>query len=242
MVYQASNARTAFETEIQAISGNLQLIEKQPPIPSAIREYAIAAAIFLSHAEIENFFNDLLEEVARAFSLPNTTSSNLPTSLQAHLIYEKFGLEQFGVRILRRNGEQDNAQAISKWFSSPHKNLLDVSTPLGFNLCGDDIRGPYSYPSIDNIIRVLKRVGVADPRGQLNAELQRDVLGLLRSISDLRTQLAHSAQLPGVSVGDVIQRINDSRAFVQAFDSLIYSTMTGHVSHAEWVSLACVSA
>lgn len=239
MTYQKSNARSAFEAEIQTICGNLQLVEVTPAIPSAIRDYSIAAAIFLAHAEIENFFNDLLEEVARGFSLPILTASNLPSALQAHLIYEKFGLDQFAVRILRKTGEQENSQAIARWFSSPYRNLLDVSMPLGFQLCGDDLRGPYSYPSIDNVIKVLKRLGIGDPRGKLNAELNRDVLGLLKSLSDLRTQLAHSAQLPGVSVGDVIQRLNDSSAFVEAFDKLIYATVTACISHAEWISLAC---
>jgi len=207
-------------------------------VPPELREYAIAAAIFLAHAEVENFFGDILTRIAIAYSNGLTYSSELPKRLRAHLVAEKLNLQGFVAKFSSKTGEPAILDTVEGWFASPYHSLLNNSQ----RLCpfdGKDIYGDYVYPSIKNIERVLRRIGIGDPRGKLNGIAKRDVISLLESVGDLRTALAHSASLPGVSCRDVIDKMSDLRAFVAAMDRALYSHVRTSLPHAVWKTLVC---
>ena len=214
MSYVISSSRKRFEIQLDEIKKKLRIADKKG-VSTDLRDYAIAAAIFLAHAEVENYFADILASVAIAYSSTAPDASRLPARLRAHLVVEKFNLQNLAAKFSTRTGEPDILTAIETWFSSSMVCLLNESKPLAaFN--GNDIHGDYGYPSTKNIERVLRRIGIVDPKGKLNRAAKRDVVGKLESVASLRSALAHSASLPGIGCADVIAHLEGLKTFARA--------------------------
>lgn len=234
MAYVKSCQRRHLDQQLDVIKRKVRGADNRKT-SADLREFAIAAAIFLAHAEFENYFVDALDGLAKAYTQGSDDVSKIPPKLRAHLICEKFGLEHITAKFVLKTGEQDIFTTIEKWFTSPNVTLLTGARPMS-TIIGSDIYGDYSYPSIKNIERVLRRIGIGNPKGTLNKEGKRDVVGLLESIGSLRTALAHNATLPGVSVRDVIDRIDGLKDFGRAFDRVLYSKTRITVPHVSWVN------
>lgn len=234
MAYSQSKYRRHLDLQIDDIVKKLHMAAKRE-VSTELREFSIAAAIFLAHAEVENYFIDILDGFARVLSEGAQNSTRLSSKLRAHLICEKFGLSHVSSKMISKSGEQEIFNVVEKWFVSPHLGLMTGTSAL-VPMTGVDIYGDYSYPSVKNIERVLKRIGIGDPKGKLNAECRKDVIGILESVGSLRTALAHSAVLPGVSIGDVKARIIALKIFVRAFDRVIYFSAIGSAPNIAWVN------
>jgi hypothetical protein len=237
MAYSVSKHRRHFELQINEIIKKLRLGTKND-VPTGLREFAVAAAIFLAHAEVENFFINVLDDLANAFSANANDPSKLSSKLRAHLVCNRFGMDQIASKMAAKVGEQDVLNFIERWFVSTELPLISGSGPM-VAVTGVDIYGDYSYPSSKNIERVLRRIGIGNPKGALNSVGKKDVVGILESVGSLRTALAHSAVLPGVSVGDVIQRLISLKQFTRAFDRLLYTNATKSISHSAWKASLC---
>lgn len=237
MAYSTSRARQRLENQLDEIKRKLLLAEAGA-VTIDLRDYAIAAGIFLAHAEIENYFVDLISGVATLYSLELQNACGLPSKLRAHLVHKKLGLDQFAARKFSAAAEEDNLNSIEKWFIAPAHVYLGGALPLSA-ITGDDIVGSNSYPSKANIEKVLRRIGIGDPRGALNRQGARDVVGLLESVGSLRTQLAHSATLPGIGVMDVVSRIDGLKVFCHAFDKVLYAHLTSAVPEPSWAARMC---
>lgn len=237
MPYQKSKHRQHVENQIDGITAKL-MIANGAGIPSDLRDYAMAAAIFLSHAEIENYFVDVLNGVAGVYGFSTPVANSLPKKLRAHLVFEKLGIQNLSNKIAARTAEADVLSMIEWWFASPHQALLDGSAVLP-PISGDDIHGRFGYPSIKNIEKILRRLGIQNPKISLNREAGKDIVGILESVADLRTALAHSATLPGVSLGDVVVRIQALKEFTNAFDRVLYTHTQVTVTQQAWDSAIC---
>ncbi len=237
MPYTVSASRKQLEERLIEITKRLRRADKNG-VPPELREYAIAAAIFLSHAEVENFFGDILARIAMAYSNGVAHSSGLPSRLRAHLVVEKLNLQSIAAKFSNKTGEPAILDEVQRWFASPLSCLLNDSQPLGV-FDGKDIHGDYGYPSIKNIERVLRRVGIGDPGGKLNGTAKRDVMSLLESVGDLRIALAHSASLPGISCCDVIDKLSDLKAFVAAMDRTLYFHVRSSLPDSAWKANVC---
>lgn len=237
MAYLVSAPRRRLEQQLDIIKTKVRQADPAG-VPTDLREYAIAAAIFLAHAEFENYFVEVLDGLAQVYSRSASDASNLPTKLRSHLISEKLGLATLASKILTKTGEQEVLIGIERWFSSPDSTLLTGAAPL-CQISGAHIYGDYTYPSLKNIERILRRLGVGDPKGLLNRQGRRDVVALLESIASLRTSLAHNATLPGISVLDVIARIDGLLIFVEAFDRVLYSQLRTTLGDQDWHSNMC---
>lgn len=237
MTYVISKQRRSVCVQLDLVATKLQ-VANEAGVSSDLREYAIAAAIFLAHGEFENYFVNVFDSVANAYSRATADSTKLPTALRSHLISEKLGFHALAIKMMVKQGEQEVLNGIERWFRSTDSVLLTGASPL-CQFTGEDIYGDYTYPSIKNIERVLRRIGVGDPKGELNRQIGRDVIALLESIGSLRTALAHSAALPGVSVLDVVERIEGLKVFVEAFDKVLYKHIKTTLSDGDWLNHMC---
>ncbi|MBN9133549.1 MAG: hypothetical protein J0H48_09325 [Nitrosospira multiformis] len=237
MPYAISSSRKRFEIQLDEIKKKLKIADKRG-VSTDLRDYAIAAAIFLAHAEVENYFVDVLGSIAVAYSSAAADASRLPARLRAHLVVEKFNLQSIAAKFSIRTGEPDILSAIENWFSSSMVCLLNESKPLA-PFDGNDIHGDYGYPSTKNIERVLRRIGIGDPKGVLNREAKRDVVGRLESVGNLRTALAHNASLPGISCADVIAHLNGLKMFARALDRVLYAHLRQALPHTVWKASLC---
>ena len=237
MPYVISASRKQFDLQLKDIRKKLKVADKKQ-VPVDLREYAIAAAIFLAHAEIENYFTDVLARIAMACGRGFSNASELPARFRSHLIVERLNLRNLSAKLAGNAGEQDVLSVVDRWFSSSSSFLIDSSEPFQA-LSGADIYGDYGYPSIKNVEKILKRLGIGDPKGQLNRTVGKDVVGYLEPLASLRTALAHSASLPGVSCKDVMSRLDQVSWFVVALDRLLHSHFQSGIKYADWKVSMC---
>lgn len=237
MAYQITLSRKQLEAQLDDIVKKLREADK-PAVSVVLREFAIAAAIFLAHAELENYFVDVISRVASMYSGAAANSAALPSKLRAHLVITKLNLEDLGGKIASRSGESEVLTTVEGWFTSPGIALLNETKALA-PFDGKAILGDYSYPSTKNILRVLRRIGVGDPKGALNGAAKRDVFALLESLSALRTSLAHTATLPGVSPADVRDRLDGLKIFARSMDRVLYSHTCNFLAHGSWKTAMC---
>jgi hypothetical protein len=120
--------------------------------------------------------------------------------------------------------EKDLINRISMHLQQPHAFAADTALAIS-TFTGLDIYETSKYPSLKNLDKVLTRIGINDVKNNLNRVARRDVISLLESLGALRTALAHSASLPGVSKQDIITRITDVKKFVAALDRLLHENV-----------------
>lgn len=235
MAYTISSARKHFDNQVDEIVRRLRIADRRGTDPE-LRSYAIAAAIFLAHAEVENYFVDALSGIAKIYSGSAYKASRLPGRLRAHLTLSKANARILVANSFAGKDEDDTLVAVERWFTPDGVACFfddQLNIPL---LSGKDIYGTASYPSKKNLEKVLRRVGIGDPKGELNKIAKRDVASILESVASLRTSLAHTATLPGVSCKDAGARVKDLRVFVKALDRLFHKHTVATHSRSSWVA------
>jgi hypothetical protein len=238
MPYQISRQRVLVEQQLDIVKANVAQANAVG-VSLVLRDYTIAAAIFLAHAEFENYFVYVLSDLAQTYTSAAGNATKLPPKLRAHLVARRLNLEGLAPKLVTRSREEDVFSMIERWFTAADTALIIGTSPLPA-VNGNDIFGDLSYPSIKNIERILKRLGVGDVRGTLNRQGGgKDVVGLLESIASLRTALAHSAALPGVSIGDVQSRIDGLKEFIEVFDQIIYTQAVSTLADPDWRTHMC---
>lgn len=232
MPYAATRARKQLDAEFQEIIRRLR-IAKRKKTATEMREYAVAAAVFLAHAEIENYVSDVFDALADLISTMAPRGSQLPKALRSHLFLVRGNIQvHIGAR-LAGGGERELLQSIENGLSGSAGTVVNDALALA-PISGKEIYTDFKYPSIKNLERLLTRIGVSNPRGQLNGIIGRNVVALLESLASLRTSLAHNAALPGIAVPDIVSRISDAAVFVRALDRLLYREARRLCSDADW--------
>ena len=232
MPYTLSKARADFEAAIVEIARRLKVAGKAGT-PTDLKEYAIAASIFLAHGEIENYFEDVYARIARLYCATARVGSSLPPDLRAHVFLVRSNITVAIGKHLAGGGENKSIAAMANALGGPPGALVNDSIPLtAFD--GRDIYTNHKYPSLTNIERVLARIGIRNGKANINRVGRRNVVALLESLGALRTSLAHNASLPGLSVTDVARLVKETRLFVSAFDRLLYEHTTTCGCGAHW--------
>src|SRR5690242_19690702 len=129
MAYKRSRERLALEAAYREIRATIRLIENKH-VASGVRDYVIAASIFLAHAELENYFSDLVSAFAATVSKCATKGSDLPGALRSHLFVEKSNLRTLVANALAGRPEQDLLGAIGNFLGGPVASLVDDAKPL----------------------------------------------------------------------------------------------------------------
>lgn len=230
MPYRVSAARRRFDAQLRDLQGRV-LIASPASIDPVLRDFSISAGVFLAHAEFENYFVDFLDGVANTCVIAGV----LPKQLRAHLFFHSFGMKAFAEKVSGGVGEPLVYAHIEQRIDAPAVVFVDSAKKFA-NFSGKDIFGDFSYPSRRNIEKVFKRLGLHSPAAELNKAVKRDVFSLLESVSDLRTSLAHSARIPGLSCEDVVARIDSLKVVAQAIDRAVYSNLVPLVKDRNWVA------
>lgn len=233
MSYSKSKARNNLQTVYSNIAARLKTAENRN-IDPYLREYVVAAAIFLAHAEIENFISDLFSAFSSAAQENRTNGSSLPEELQSHLFLTKSNAKVIFAKYMAGNSEKDLIKAFSKVLRGMPGTIINDGTPSMMPFTGSDIYTSLKYPSADNLRRLFFRVGVDDIFTALNAQLKEDSAALLGSLGSLRTQLAHTGTLPGISCGDVRERLGAIERFVGALDRQMFKVTSSAFGTAVW--------
>jgi hypothetical protein len=237
MPYKTSRARRNLQRVYSEIRGRLRTAQS-PDVEPAIREYVIAAAIFLAHAEIENYVADLFSAFAAGVHAKGVKGSNLPGRLQSHLFLAKANARTAFASVLGGSSEKQLLDAFTIALRGPPGTVVNDAVVMTL-FSGEEICGKLRYPSSDNLKKLFSRVGVDNVFGRLSALLKQDAEALLQSLGSLRTQLAHTGTLPGVSSRDVRDRIRGAEHLVGAIDRLMFKVTSAHFGSAVWSSHVC---
>jgi hypothetical protein len=205
-------------------------------IPLFIREYVFGCSIFMSHAEFENYFVDVIDRVARLYSIHSPTVAAFPDNLRAHVFLSRSSIQRPIANYMAGGDEQALLRNITSVLGGAGAAMLPSTAPPP-SLTRQDVAGSLTYPSTDNLVQVLRRIGIGDPKGKINKVAKSDAWALLQSVASLRTALAHAASLPGVSEQDLIARLKGLTKFVAAMDRTLYEHLRSSHGNAAWVAV-----
>lgn len=237
MAYKKSRSRVELENSFVDIKSRLRLVENRS-IDPLIRDYVIAASIFLAHAEIENFIEDIISSFANGVQAAIQKGSALPGYLQPHLFLTKSNSVKIYSGFIAQNSEKELLKAFAAAIKGFAGNMVDDSRNISpFN--GKDIYGNLKYPSHDNLKKIFNRLGIENLFDELSRILKKYSKAILESLGSLRTQLAHTGTLPGVSCRDVRDRLDNAGRFVGALDRVVYSITTKKLGSSIWVTHLC---
>lgn len=237
MPYSVSVARKTTKTEFKEIKSRIRKSQNKKIEPT-IREYVVAASIFLAHATLENYVSDIFSGFANGLQSSPIKGSQLPENLQAHLFLNRIDKTRIYGAAIGTHSEVDSLTSIAKSLKNSAGTVVDNSTTI-FRFTGKDIFTTHKYPSVDNIKKIFHRIGEPKIFTKLDILLKGSSQSLLESLGSLRTQLAHTGQIPGVSPSDVIKRIEDVELFVSAVDRVMYKLLIAFTDQKTWKSHLC---
>jgi len=220
MAYRKSSPRVEFHRAIADVVERVRAAGAQG-VPLALKEYVYACSIFLSHAQFENYFVDVLDRVARMYSSQSTTNSEIPVGLRTHVFLSRSNMWRSIANWLANGDEQLLLRGAAAALNNHVPTFLGATSPPQ-PLTGADLSGSLTYPSEANLIQVLRRIGIGDPKGAINQAAGADAWSLLQSVASLRTALAHDGSMPGVSERDLVARLRGLEKFVVAVDHALY--------------------
>jgi hypothetical protein len=237
MPYRTSRARVNLKQVYVDIQDRLKIVDSGI-VDTRIREYVLAAAIFLAHAEIENYLADILSGFATALANSTLKGSSFPGHLQAHFFLTSSNAKAIFGNFMSSGSEKDFLQAFTNALKGKAGRFVNDRATIP-PLFGNEIYDPLKYPSKDNLKKLFFRLGIKDVFNTLSSILKQDSLSLLTSLGDLRTQLAHTGTLPGVSAIDVRNRIDDTNKLISALDRTMYQLTAAHFGQASWNKFIC---
>ncbi|BBQ27659.1 HEPN domain-containing protein [Aeromonas caviae] len=237
MSYSTSAARKSTALDFKEIKSRIRKSQRKE-IEPMLREYVVAASIFLAHATLENYISDIFSGFANGLQSSPIKGSEIPDYLQAHLFLNRIDKSKVYGAAIGIHSEADSLMSISKSLKSHAGTVVDNSKSI-YRFTGKDIFTTHKYPSIDNIKKIFNRIGEPKIFQRLDILLKMDSKILLESLGSLRTQLAHTGQLPGVSPSDVIKRIADIELFISAIDRVMYTLVVSTSGQHTWKSHVC---
>ncbi|WP_153002487.1 HEPN domain-containing protein [Pseudomonas putida] len=237
MPYSISAARKTTKLDFREIKSRIRRSQNKKVEPN-IREYVIAASIFLAHATLENYISDIFSGFANGLQSSPIKGSEIPENLQAHLFLNRIDKTKIYGTAIGTHSEVESLTSITKSLKTHAGTVVDNSKTI-FRFTGKDIFTNHKYPSVDNIKKVFHRIGEPKIFTRLDVVLKGNSQSLLESLGSLRTQLAHTGQIPGVSPSDVIKRIEDVEQFISAIDRVMYKLVTSFTDQKTWRSHIC---
>lgn len=203
-----------------------------------LREYVFAAAIFLAFAEIENYVADSFSAFSNCIRANVTKGSDLPGNLQSHLFLQKSNATAIFGNFIVSNSEKDLFRSFSNALGSYAGTYVNDSLPIQA-FTGKDLYTTIKYPSEKNLEKLFLRIGVDKVFTAFDIILKENSKVLLESISSLRTQLAHTGTLPGISGKDIRLKLEAAERFVGAMDRVMYQVTVSKFKAPQWKSHLC---
>ncbi|WP_297484535.1 HEPN domain-containing protein [Ferrovum sp.] len=234
MPYRISRARRGLQAVYLDINARL-LSAYSSRIDPKIRDYVIAASIFLAHAELENYIADIFSEFAFAAQAIATKGSQLPGELQSHLFLSKANAKTVFSKYVGGNSEKELLKSFMVALRGHAGTIVNDSVAMA-SFEGKDIYAGEKYPSVDNLKKLFYRIGIDNVFNKLNGYLKQDSEALLKSLGSFRTQLAHTGNIPPeASCKDIRDLLRNTERFVGAIDRLMYKSISSNFSSSVWV-------
>jgi RiboL-PSP-HEPN len=169
------------------------------------------------YAEFENYITDSLTEKLNTISRNNVLLSELPREVRATLINSKINHDHFknyyaslSEGKFLENIEIQYQDLVFSWDSN---KMYQISVK--------DIIRKNSYPSVENLILVYRRIGIANIFAEVNNKMKKDSKSILQSINSIRCGFVHDSQNPDLGVIDIKKYIKELATVVMALDHVL---------------------
>lgn len=218
MTYKRSTARNCFEENITILIGDVKNLNKNKKLRTNIRQCVLRNAIFQASAALEDYLYDLCSNWVKNLIAHGATVSQLPRNLVAwavgknHLsIFENF---------LIKGDEGRFISAIKN--SGKLESFFNRAKPVDGLIYHAEFVSDRKYPSEKNILALFRRFGIEDVFSEMGAKGRKDYKSILKSFSDVRTQIAHEFTGGNFSNTDVLGHLDKIKGFVNCLDRVFY--------------------
>lgn len=234
MAYSRSLPFKNFITEIDDI---IQVIRKvnlksHAGLDVKFKEYILSSSVFLAHAEIENYIQDVFSLYLR--NLSQKKFFDLNEDLRSFLVYKFFKDNKIHHSLLA-NDEKSIINIIKKEASNGSKHIFDKDLKITY-ISGNFIYETYKYPSVKNIQKIYKRIGCDNIFNMISKEIKKNATNILERIGTYRTSLAHTATLSNITSNDLIFALNELKLFVKGLDKTLYKRIVADYNQIFWRS------
>lgn len=232
MAYSKSVPFKNFVYEVDEIIKILKKLKLQSSstLNGKFKEYILFSCVFLAHAEIENYIEDIFKLYIR--NLNQKKFLDLNENLRSFLIYKFF--QNDGIK--NAKDEKSIINLIKRESTNNSKHFFDKDLSI-ISIKGEFIYETYKYPSAKNIQKIYKRIGCDDIFDMTSREIRRNAKTILEQLGTYRTSLAHTASLTNVTVDDIIAALNDIKLFVRGLDKVLYKRIVTDYNQNFWRGL-----
>jgi hypothetical protein len=232
MAYSKSLPFKNFLTEIDEIIKVIRKVSlrSNSSLDSTFKEYILSSSVFLAHAEIENYIQDIFNLYLR--SLSQKKFFDLNEDLRSFLVY-KFVKDNNIHHSLLANDEKSIMSIIKKEASNGHKHIFDKDLQITY-ISGKSVYETYKYPSTKNIQKIYKRIGCDNIFNLVSQEIRKNAKNILERIGTYRTSLAHTATLSNMASNDLIFALNELKLFVKGLDKVLYKRIVADYQQIFW--------
>lgn len=193
------------------------------------RDAMLSSAVLLSFALFEAYVSDVIDAFFKGLENAKVKTEQLPPELRAH--------HALACRLDEWSDIQDPSKLRDRIWGDKVAGKL-VLLDDGVELASLDV-SPFlagiAYPKLDNVKKLLTRLGVAKPLDALRGKGGHAIAQKLVSFHDARAELAHTAQLPSWTEQDYQDRLLELEQFALAFDKVLYSRFTSISSSTAWI-------
>lgn len=232
MAYSRSRPFKSFYSEIDEIILVLKKVnlKSNTNLDIKFKDYILSSSVFLAHAELENYIEDIFNLYLR--NLSQKKIFDLNEDLRSFLVYKFFKDNNIHQSILM-NDEKSIISAIKRESSNGAKHIFDKDLEIIY-ISGKDIYETYKYPSVKNLQKIYKRIGCESIFDMASREINRNAKGILEQIGTYRTSLAHTATLSHITANDLILVLKDLKLFVNGLDRVIYKKIVNDHKQVFW--------
>jgi hypothetical protein len=184
--------------------------------------------VLLAFGYFEAFVRELIEDVFVSLSSSATHSERLGSTIRVHA-----GLV---CQMHEWNKIQDPGALSAKIWDyrmNGGLSILEDGSPIGADLAEKILAG-ITYPKLDNIRKLLSRLGIADPLRSLRSTAKQQIDQFLISFHDARVDLAHNGTPPGWAEADFILRLDELTKFAVVLDRVVYKWLCAVAGTRAW--------
>lgn len=212
--YSASSARVEFERSVLEIERVIRQVAPPKRVDPDIKNYILGAAVLFLSAKLENYISDLFNGICQEACQKVKSAAGVPESLLGWAFLND-GHADRSRTFVARNDEGEFIRKTGEYLA--REIIGNGSTyllPHRFNGIDDK-----AYPSVKNVKRMFRRLGIDDVFSRLNRRMKCNAEGELTSFNNIRGALAHTGISGSYSYGDIKVQVARVRRLVGALDN-----------------------
>jgi hypothetical protein len=185
-----------------------------------LSDHILCSSLFLSFAKFEIYLKDIVTDALVRLQSKHKNACVLPGLITAAQLAYDIDHVQFKNYYATEN-HRAFLDALKKMIQESKFQWSDPSCTLIPKV--EAIQNGISYPKPDNIASLFHRIGIEDVFAKLNETLRTDCKKLLDSINSIRVQMAHFGLPPGMTMSDIVTKLEQLCKIAESLDRITQS-------------------